>query len=57
MFKAKRIDTGDIDIILAVDHDDTFHQTHFLIWKNGWRWRPAAMYVPPNVELNKEKEI
>lgn len=57
MFKAKRIDTGDIDVVLAVDHDDTFHQTHFLIWKDGWRWRPAAMYVPPNVEPNKEKEI
>ena len=57
MFKAKRIDTGAIEVVLAVDYSDIFHQTYFLIWKDGWRWRPAAMYVPPNVESNKEKEI
>ena len=51
MFKAKRIDTGEIETILAVDYNDTFHQTYFLIWKNGWRWRPAHKYVPPNVSI------
>ena len=50
MFKAKRIDTGEIDTILSVNYNDTFHQTYFLIWKNGWRWRPAHKYVPPNVD-------
>lgn len=50
MFKAKRIDTLEIETILAVTHDDTFHQTYFLVWKNdAWRWRPAHKYVPPNV--------
>ncbi len=56
MFKAKRIDTGAIDVVLAVDYSDTWHQTYFLIWKDGWRWRPATMYIPPNVEFDKEKE-
>ena len=51
MFKAKRIDTGEIETVLAVDYNDTFHQTYFLVWKNGWRWRPAHKYVPPNVSI------
>ena len=51
MFKAKRIDNGEIETVLAVDYNDTFHQTYFLVWKDGWRWRPAHKYVPPNVEL------
>lgn len=50
MFKAKRIDTGEIDTVLAVNYYDAFQQTYFLIWKDGWRWRPAHKYVPPNVE-------
>ena len=49
MFKAKRIDTGEIDTSLAVNYNDSFQQTYFLIWKDGWRWRPAHKYVPPNV--------
>ena len=49
MFKAKRIDTGEIDTILAVNFYDGLQQTYFLIWKDGWRWRPAHKYVPPNV--------
>ena len=49
MFKAKRIDNGDIDAILAVNYNDTFHQTYFLVWKDGWRCRPAHKYVPPNI--------
>lgn len=57
MFKAKRIDNGNIETILAVDYNDTFHQTYFLVWSSGaWRWRPAHKYVPPNVDpraLNK----
>lgn len=50
MFKAKRIDTGEIETILAVDYYDAFHQTYFFVWSNNaWRWRPAHRYVPPNV--------
>ena len=52
MFKAKRIDTGEIQTILAVDYNDEFHQTYFLVWDNkAWRWRPAHKYVPPNVPI------
>ena len=51
MFKAKRIDTGIVETILAVDYNDTFHQTYFLVWAaDAWRWRPAHKYVPPNVD-------
>ena len=57
MFKAKRIDTDEIDVVLAVNYNDTFQQTYFLIWKNGWRWRPAHKYVPPNVDVNDIKPI
>ena len=57
MFKAKRIDTGAIDVVLAVDYSDIFHQTYFLVWKDGWRWRPAAMYVPPNVSIESLKPV
>ena len=57
MFKAKRIDSGVIDMFLAVDHNDTFQQTYFLIWKDGWRWRPAHKYVPPSVDLSTLKGI
>lgn len=49
MFKAKRIDTGEVETILAVDYYDALQQTYFLVWKDGWRWRPAHRYVPPNV--------
>ena len=52
MFKAKRIDTEEIETILAVNYNDTWHQTYFLVWSNGaWRWRPAHKYIPPNVNL------
>ena len=54
MFKAKRIDNGNIETILAVDYNDTWHQTYFLVWSAGaWRWRPAHKYVPPAVEISK----
>lgn len=50
MFKAKRIDTDTIETVLAVNYNDTWHQTYFLVWSAGaWRWRPAHKYVPPNV--------
>lgn len=34
MFKAKRIDTGEVETILAVDYNDNWHQTYFLVWSN-----------------------
>ena len=56
MFKAKRIDNGNIETVLAVDYNDTWHQTYFLVWSSGaWRWRPAHKYVPPNVEPPKHE--
>lgn len=54
MFKVKRIDTGEIQTVLSVEFDNIFHQTHFLVWdNNGWRWRSATKYVPPNVDIAK----
>ena len=55
MFKAKRIDTGEIQTILSVYFDETLHQTYFLIWDNGWKWRPSHRYIPPNMELEELK--
>lgn len=49
MFKVKHINNKQIYQVLDTYFDETFHQTYFLIWDNdGWRWRPAANYVPPN---------
>lgn len=49
MFKAKNIKNGLIYQVLDTYFDDLFHQTYFLVWDNdGWRWRPAKNYVPPN---------
>ena len=57
MFKAKRIDTGEIETVLAVDYSDTWHQTYFLVWSSdAWRWRPAFKYVPPNISILKPKQ-
>jgi len=58
MFKAKRIDSGEVQTVLAVSYHELFHQTYFFVWANdGWRWRPAHNYVPPNVDINSIKEI
>lgn len=57
MFNAKRIDSGKIYQVLDVIFNDTFHTTHFLVWdNNGWRWRPADKFVPPNVEIKKGEQ-
>ena len=34
MFKAKRIDTDEIETVLAVNYNDEWHQTYFLV-SNG----------------------
>ena len=58
MFKAKRIDTGEIQTILDVFYDEQYHMTYFFVWQNnGWRWRPATKYVPPNVDISKVENI
>lgn len=55
MFKAKRKDTGKIYTVLDTYFDDMFHYTYFLVWdNNGWRWREARMFVPPNIEVDNE---
>ena len=56
MFKVKRIDNQKIYQVLDTHCEPTFHFTYFLIWENdGWRWRPADKFVPPNYEGDKNK--
>lgn len=55
MFKVKRIETGEIYQVLDVFYEPVFHQTYFLVWDNdGWRWREAKNYVPPNYEVEED---
>lgn len=58
MFKVKRASTGEILQVLDVYFDPMYKFTYFLVWENdGWRWREARYYVPPNYEpLNKENQ-
>ena len=56
MFRVKRINTGEILQVLDTHVDELFHLTYFLVWENdGWRWRPAHSFVPPNVEVKNEQ--
>lgn len=51
MFRVKRIKTGEILQVLDTWFDELFHQTYFLVWENnGWRWRLASNFAPPNWE-------
>ena len=55
MFKVKHKETNQIYQVLDVWFDEILHQTYFLIWdNNGWRWRPARKFVPPNMEVKNE---
>ena len=55
MFKAKEIKTNQIVQILDT-YCDEYGKTWFLIWENdGWRWRAASAYCPPN--YNPKKKI
>lgn len=57
MFKAKRKDTGEVFQVLDTWFDEIFHQTYFFVWDNdGWRWRPATKFVPPNYEIKGAKD-
>ena len=56
MFRAKRKNTEEIFQVLDTYLDEIFGQTYFLIWENnGWRWRPAKNFVPPNWEAKDKK--
>lgn len=52
MFKVKNKKTKIILQVLDVYCDD-YGKAWFLIWDDGWKWRPADNYVPPNY---KEKD-
>ena len=55
LFKVKHKETNQIYQVLNVWFDEILHQTYFLIWdNNGWRWRPAHKFVPPNMEIKNE---
>ena len=54
MFKVKNTKTKEIVQVLEATTDEIFGTTFFLVWENnGWRWRPAKNYVPPNYELEE----
>ena len=45
------IKTKEIIQVLDTMVDDVYGVTFFLIWENnGWRWRDAKNFVPPNYE-------
>ena len=50
MFKVKNKKTKEIIQVLDT-HCDEYGAAWFLIWENnGWRWRAANNFVPPNYE-------
>ena len=56
MFKVKSVKTGEITTALSAFCDE-FGGAWFLFWENdGWRWRPADNFCPPNV-IPKKKVI
>ena len=49
MFKVKKKGTEEVFQVLDTYCEQPFHYTYFLVWENnGWRWRPADKFVPPN---------
>lgn len=53
MFNVKRITDEKIFQVLDTYLDLQFQTTYFLIWENdGWRWRNAKNFIPPNIEVN-----
>ena len=54
MSNVKRISDGQIFQVLDVNVDEIYGNTHFFIWDNdGWRWRSAKNFVPPNYEVKE----
>jgi len=54
MFKVKRIKDGEIVQVLDTFLDNVYGVTYFFLWDNdGWRWRSAKNFVPPNYEIKE----
>lgn len=54
MFKVKRLRSNEIVQVLDT-HFDEFGGTWFFLWENdGWRWRPAHNFCPPNYTPKKK---
>ena len=54
MFKVKRLRSDEIIQVLNATCDE-YGKTWFLIWENdGWRWRPANDFCPPNYKPKKK---
>ena len=54
MFRATDKVTKNIVQVLDTMIDEIYGVTFFLIWENnGWRWRPAKNYIPPNYALEE----
>ena len=54
MFKVKHKKDSKIVQVLDTTIDEVCGNTFFLIWENnGWRWRPASNYVPPDYDFSK----
>ncbi len=55
MFKVKRIKTDEIVQVLSV-YCDEYGKSWFLIWdQDGWRWRAADDFCPPNYTKKQSK--
>lgn len=56
MFKVKKKGTEEVFQVLDTYCEQPFHYTYFLVWENnGWRWRPADKFVPPNWKDGENK--
>lgn len=57
MFKVRNKYTNEIVQVLDTYFDDMYHQTYFFLWENdGWRWRSARKYIPPNYVIEEKEE-
>ena len=56
MFKVKNVKTNEIIQVLST-YCDEYGKAWFLIWENdGWRWRAADKFCPPNY-VSKKKVV
>lgn len=56
MFRVKDKRTQQIVQVLDTMIDNIYGVTFFLVWENdGWRWRPAKNYVPPNYKVEENQ--
>lgn len=55
MFKVRRKGMKEIVQVLDVTVIDPMGVSYFFIWENdGWRWRSADNFVPPNYKGDLE---